>query len=149
MGGDIGGFVNRFTHSLDPKKRITIPAKWRELIGKPAGVYVIPDMEAKCLVVLPAKEMARRIEKFRQHTFSDTKARQFARTLASQSDYAEWDVQGRVRINDTLLDFAGLTNDVMLVGALHCFEIWNPDQFGTSGGLGQETLLDAARHAGF
>jgi MraZ protein len=144
-----GVFVSRFTHALDPKKRITIPSEWREQIGKPESVYVIPNMDSKCLNVFPAKEMARRIEKFRLHSISDSRARQFARNLASQSDLVQWDVQGRIRIKDGLLEFAGLVGEVVLVGAFDSFEIWNPEQLGKSGGLDQGTLLDAARYVGF
>ena len=38
-----GIFVGRFTHSLDPKKRLTIPAVWRAQVGTPKSLYVLPD----------------------------------------------------------------------------------------------------------
>jgi MraZ protein len=144
-----GVFVSRFTHSLDPKKRITIPSDWREQVGKPESVYVMPDIQSKCLTVFPANEMARRIEKLRRHSVSDTSARQFARNIASQSDLVSWDVQGRIRVKDTLLDFAGLTNEVVLVGAFHIFELWNPEQLDKVGGIDMGTLRDDARRLDF
>jgi MraZ protein len=40
-----------------------------------------------------------------------------------------WDAAGRLRVNDELLKHAGLTGQVMLVGALERFELWEPEQW--------------------
>ena len=39
----MGMFVGNYTHSLDPKRRLTIPSVWRAQIGVPETVYVLPD----------------------------------------------------------------------------------------------------------
>ena len=104
-------FVGTHTHSLDPKKRLTIPSNWRDQVGEEHSLYVLPDFqEGKCLYVLPASEMARKLERMRQHAISDPRASQFARVLASRSDLVSWDSQGRIRINDALLRKQGLAN---------------------------------------
>ena len=69
--------------------------------------------------------------------------------LGESSDLLSWDSQGRIRIKDRLLDFAGLSDRVVLVGALDRFELWNPDLREAAGVLDQERLEEAARYVGF
>ena len=103
-----GVFVSRFVHSLDPKKRLTIPSEWPVQVDEPMSLYVLPDVNQRNLCVFPAAEIVRRLDRVKSHSVSDVKARHFARTLASQSDLVAWDSQGRIRVKDELLEFAGL-----------------------------------------
>jgi len=144
-----GVFVNHYRHSLDPKKRLTIPSGWRAQVGDPKSLYVLPDVRQKCLCVFPAGEMVRRLEKMRRHSIADDTARRFARVLGSKSDLVSWDSQGRIRIKDELLQFAELTERVTLVGAIDMFELWNPERFEGLGGMEQEDLGEAAKYVGF
>lgn len=144
-----GVFVSSFTHSLDPKKRLTIPSEWRLQVGEPSGLYVLPDIHHKCLMVFPASEMMHRIKSMRQHGVADKKARFFARVLASQSDLVNWDSQGRIRVKDELLAFAELTEKVVMLGAFDRFELWNPELFKKAGAMDGDSLRDAAQYVGF
>ncbi|OGV66007.1 MAG: hypothetical protein A2498_07300 [Lentisphaerae bacterium RIFOXYC12_FULL_60_16] len=147
--GGHGVFVGRHPHSLDSKRRVTIPSDWRAQVGMPQGFYVLPGIDQKCLCAFPAAEMFRRMEKMRQHSFTDARARQFARVLASQSELLEWDSQGRIRIKDDLLNFAGLVDQVELIGTFDSFELWNPDHLQQSGALDRSNLQEAARYMEF
>lgn len=144
-----GLFVSNFSHSLDPKRRLTIPAEWRALVGEPASLYVLPDIHETCLCAYPAREMVHRLGKMRSHSIADRKARSFARALASQSDVVPWDGQGRIRIKDELLALAGIQDKVVLVGAFDCFELWNPEALQKAGGMDKATLKAAAEYVGF
>ena len=149
-GDPEGIFVNTYIHSLDPKKRLTIPSDWRELVGVPRRLFVLPGVNDKCLCVYPAREMTRRMERLRNLSIADRKGRQLARTLASRSDLVAWDSQGRIRIKDDLLNYADLTNQVVLSGAIDSFELWNMDQWNEDQAkVDQESLGEAARYVGF
>jgi MraZ protein len=143
-----GVFVGRYVHSLDNKKRLTIPSVWRAQIGDPKGLYVLPDIQHVCLLVFPAAEMVRRLQKMRNYSMADDTARRFARVLASQSDILSWDSQGRIRIKDELLAFAELVDEVVLAGAFDRFELWSPDKIGAEGTVQRAELLDAAKYVG-
>lgn len=144
-----GLFMGTYTHSLDPKKRLTIPSDWRECAGQ-SGLYVLPDLEGRLfLSVYPAREMIQRLQKIRSHSVADVKARQFARILGSQSQLAPWDSAGRIRINDALLEQGKLTDQVTLVGAFDHFELWNPELWKQVGSAGSADLGEAARYVGF
>ena len=145
-----GVFVNTFVHSLDSKKRLTIPRDWRELVGVPERLFVLPGVNDKCLCVYPAREMTRRMQRLQNLSIADRKGRQLARTLAARSDLSGWDAQGRIRIKDELLDYAGLINQVVLVGTFDGFELWNPDLWKVVSTLmDQDSLGEAAQYVGF
>ena len=145
-----GVFTGQFAHSLDPKKRLTIPSGWRDQVGEPRRLLVLPGIEAKCLYVYPSRDAMQRMQKFTDISIADGKARQFARVIGSRSELVEWDVQGRIRVKDDLLEYAELSNQVVLVGVFNAFELWNPDRFKQQIGLSdQASLGEAARYVGF
>jgi len=147
--GGIGMFVGDFLHSLDPKKRLTIPAVWRAQVGDPKSLFVLPDFHERCLNVLPAAEMARKLEKIRRHSMADRKVMEFTRTLGAASDLVSWDTQGRVRIKDKLLSFAGITEQVQMIGAMDKFQLWNPANLVDSGEVDQARLVEAGLYVDF
>lgn len=147
--GGIGMFVGEFQHSLDPKKRLTIPSVWRVQVGDPKSLFVLPDFHERCLNVLPAAEMARKLEKIRRHSLADRKVMEFTRTLGAAADLVSWDTQGRVRIKDKLLLFAGITEQVLMVGAMDKFQLWNPDFRKDSGEVDQGRLVEAGLYVDF
>ena len=94
--------------------------------------------------------MTRRLNRLGNLSIADGQGRQFARTLASRSDLVPWDTQGRIRIKDDLLSYAGLQNQVVLVGTFDGFELWSPDQWNEqAGSMDNQSLGDAARYVGF
>jgi MraZ protein len=143
-----GTFVGRFTHALDPKRRLTIPSVWRLQVGEPAVLYALPDLHEKCLCLFPAADWMRRIEKLRHHSLADRRARQLARTLGSQSEILTWDVQGRIRVNDALLAHAGLADEVVLVGAFEYIELWNQAHLTEASARDPAGLADVAQYVG-
>ncbi len=151
MGALQGVFVGHYLHLLDPKKRLTIPSGWREQVGAPEQLYVLPGVNEPCLCVFPAREMAKRLERIRSLSVADVTGRQFLRTLASRSDLATWDAQGRIRVKDELMDYAGITSEVVLVGAFELFELWSPERWKQQQESSAVTsnLGEAARYVGF
>lgn len=149
VGEAPGIFVGKYEHSLDPKKRLTIPSEWREYAGSSNSLYVLPGVDQKCLALFPAREMTQRLQALRSRSIADSQARQFARILGSQSQLVVWDSVGRIRVNDELLELAGLKEQVVLVGAIQGFELWNPDLWKAASQTGGANLGEVARYVGF
>ena len=145
----VGVFVGEFIHSLDSKKRLTIPSVWRVQVGTPKSLYVLPDFHSRCLNVFPAGEMARKLEKLRRQSMTDRKAMEFASVLGAASDLVPWDSQGRIRIKDKLLNFAGIKDEVVLIGALDKFQLWNPKDRPDIGEIDQKSLTEAGLYVDF
>lgn len=126
--------TGRFEHALDPKKRLTVPACWREQV-KPY-VFVAPSrVEGEnCLTLIPAAEMELQLEALRKKPLFDKQARAQLRVFEN-IEQCVLDSQGRIRINDDLLKFAGLADGVVLKGALRMAELWSASKGGESGGI--------------
>jgi division/cell wall cluster transcriptional repressor MraZ len=138
-----GLLVGRFDHALDPKKRFTIPAGWRELMGSPAYVYVFPDPKEKCLNLLPPAEMEGRLRKLRQRALFDKGTSLALRVFGEYSEQVSLDVQGRIRIKDKLLKFAMLDETVAMIGALDRVQLWSPALVPEEKDVDQVKLADA------
>jgi MraZ protein len=124
-----GGMVGEYAHQLDAKKRLTIPSDWRERVGVSRELFVLPGVNDKCLCVYPAREMTRRMHQFRELSTADREGRRLTRMLAARGDLVVWDGQGRIRVKDSLLEYAQIEEQAMLVGALDHFEMWKPEQW--------------------
>ncbi len=145
----VGMFVGDFLHALDPKRRLTIPAVWRAQAGDSKTLFVMPDFHERCLNVLPASEIPRKLDRIRRHSMADRRAMEFARTLGGVSVLLTWDTQGRVRITDKLLNFAGITDQVRMVGAMDKFQLWNPALLTDAEGVNQLRLAEAGQYVDF
>ncbi len=144
----VGAFVGTFHHNLDPKKRLTLPSEWRELVGEPQSLFVLPGVNDPCLCVYPARSFALRLEKLRNFSIADEKGRQFQRSLASRSLHTGWDAQGRFRLRDDLLGYAGIGSQVVLVGCLESFELWSPERWPEQQATDMEGFLEGAKYVG-
>ena len=145
-GGSIsspGLLVGRFDYALDPKKRFTIPAGWRDVMGAPAYIYVMPDPREKCLNLVPPGEMEGRLAKLREKALFDKHASEAMRIIGENSEQLTVDTQGRIRVRDKLLNFAGIDDKVVMVGAFNRVQVWCPALRPDVAEVDQKTLADA------
>ena len=138
-----GGFVGRYDHALDPKKRFTIPREWRSLMGDPEFVYVMPDPMERCVNIIPAVEMEARLAKLRERALFDPALAPVLQKIGASSEMPSLDVQGRIRISDKLLQFANLTTTVAMVGAVRTIKIWDPAALAPANEVDQAGLREA------
>ncbi len=120
--------LGRADHRLDPKRRFTIPSDWFERMGKPAQVYAMPSLSRmRCLDVFCPSEFDKRMETFRSTALSDSATSRFTSRIGELINCVSVDSQNRIRIKDSLLSYAGLGEDVVLIGAGFHFEVWSLD----------------------
>ena len=148
-GGGKGFLLGRYDHALDPKKRFTIPAGWRQILGDPEYVFVMPDNAKKCLNIIPQEEMEARLEKLREKALFDPRLSNALRIIGANSEQLALDVQGRIRISDKLLQFANLTTTVAMVGAVRKIELWKPEALPPEDKVDQAEFGEALMAAGF
>lgn len=120
-------FVGLFDHSLDPKKRLTIPSVWRQIIGEPQEVFIVPSLERPCLNGFRRRELDELVENLLEQAETRREARDIKSFLGSRSEHLLIDSQGRIRIKDETLAHVGISTQVRLTGGLDRFEIWQPD----------------------
>lgn len=122
--------LGRADHRLDPKKRFTIPSDWYERMGRPAQVYVMPSLSHaggadRCLDLFCPSEFDRRMEAFRSAALSDAAKARFTSRIGELVSCVAVDTMNRIRVKDSLLSFAGIGGEVVLVGAGYHIEVWS------------------------
>ena len=148
-GIERSGFAGRFDRPLDGKKRFTIPSEWRNLMGDPEFVYVMPDPTDRCVNIIPMVEWEARMEELRKKALFDPALKPVLQKIGANSEMPALDVQGRIRISDKLLQFANLTTTVAMVGAVRKIELWRPEALPPEDKVDQAEFGEALMAAGF
>ena len=119
-------FIGTYDHSLDPKGRVILPRKFRDELG--------PDMVftkgiERCLYVFPLAEFEAFANKLRSLPLTERPSRDFVRVFVAGASQETADSQGRVVIPQALRDYAGLTKDCVVIGAVNRLEIWDAQRW--------------------
>jgi MraZ protein len=123
-------FRGRFYHTIDPKGRVSIPAKFRDALENDYAerrLVVVPNEH--CLEVHPMKEWRQIEDKVKALPQLSPEVQKFNRLYISRAQDASVDGQGRIQIPPELRERAGLVKDVALVGEGLKFEIWNRERW--------------------
>ena len=83
----------------------------------------------KCLVLRPQSEFFRILNRLKKLNQFDSKSRNFQRKMLSGSTDLELDNNGRFLIPRSMLNYAGLDNQAMIIGMGDRLEIWNPQEY--------------------
>jgi MraZ protein len=120
-------FLGEFRHALDPKKRLTVPSLWRDQLENEKFLAVALAMGRPCLEVRTKRDFLRRVEQtISNRGSSHLPAAVVASVSGAQSALVEFDSAGRIRVPDGLLKLADLNDQVVMVGAMHKIELWQP-----------------------
>jgi len=114
--------LGEYTHTLDPKKRLALPAKFRKELGKKV---VLTHGLDKCLFVYSMKEWGNVAEKLAKLSMGAADTRGFNRFMLAGAIESEIDGVGRILIPDFLKTFAGLGERVVVAGVHTRAEIWD------------------------
>ncbi len=118
--------IGEYKHTLDPKKRLSLPSKWRKELGKK---LVITRGLDNCLFVYPKKEWEKITEKIGQLPLGQADTRSFNRFFLSGAVEVEIDSVGRILVPDFLKSFATLDTKVVLAGIHDRIEIWDENKW--------------------
>jgi MraZ protein len=115
-------FIGEYQHSIDPKKRLAVPSKFRnELKNK---VVVTRGLD-KCLFIYPMKVWEELAGKLGAIPVGESATRSFVRLMLAGATDVETDKQGRILIPDYLKEYAGLDKNVIIAGIYNRLEIWD------------------------
>lgn len=114
--------LGEFTHTLDPKKRLALPAKFRKELGE---TVVLTHGLDRCLFVYSMDEWRRVAEKLGNLSMGAADTRGFNRFMLAGAVETEVDSVGRILIPDFLKQFASLGSKVVIAGVHTRAEIWD------------------------
>lgn len=114
--------IGEYSHTLDTKKRLALPAKFRKEMGK--RVVVTHGLD-NCLFVYSVAQWGKIAEKLANLPLGQADTRGFNRFMLAGAVDTEVDSAGRVLIPDFLKDFAKLGERVVVTGVHTRLEIWD------------------------
>ncbi|MEK7460408.1 MAG: division/cell wall cluster transcriptional repressor MraZ [Patescibacteria group bacterium] len=119
--------IGEYIHTLDPKKRIALPAKFRKELGK--KVVLTRGLD-NCLFLYPMKTWQKVSSKVAELPMGQADTRGFGRFMLSGAVESEVDSIGRILVPDYLKDFAGLSTRVSVIGVHDRVELWDEKAWG-------------------
>ncbi|WP_369310424.1 division/cell wall cluster transcriptional repressor MraZ [Providencia rettgeri] len=113
--------------NLDSKGRLTVPTRYRGmLIEEAKGQMVCTiDLHQPCLLLYTLPEWEIIEEKLSRLSTMNEAERRVQRLLLGHASECQMDNAGRLLLANTLRQHAGLTKEVMLVGQINKFELWD------------------------
>jgi len=119
-----------YQRNLDDKNRVAIPKRLRDQFQDKslASLYVAPGTE-KSLALYSPHEFERLAERLSAGASNRPGYQNYLRLLYGRTEEVQLDSQGRVRLPDWLVEFAGLKKDVVLLGVQDHAEIWDQDHW--------------------
>jgi MraZ protein len=119
--------IGSYTHNVDVKGRIFIPAKWRVDLGDTIIVTrgLMGGGDSKCLFAMSAEAWKEYAARFSQLPVTDANAQDIRRITFANACDCEPDKQGRILIPSGLREFAALEDEATLIGVDNRVEIWS------------------------
>src|SRR4051812_10807001 len=103
--------IGEYTHSVDDKNRISLPAKFRKEVGRKV---VLTHGLDNCLFLYPMKEWEKISEKLANLSMGQSDTRGFNRFMLAGATEVDIDAVGRMLIPEYLREFAGLEEKVII-----------------------------------
>jgi MraZ protein len=120
-------FIGEYNHSIDEKKRLSLPAKFRKELGN--KVIVTRGFD-NCLVVYSQKKWETVMEELKKISSNRAEGRMFSRFILGGAVEVALDKLGRALIPDYLKEYAGLKKDTIVCGLSDKLEIWDVEKWG-------------------
>ncbi len=114
-------FLGRYEHIIDSKGRLTIPAKFRNDLA--SGTVVTRGID-RCLFLFPTSEFEALAARIRELPITQEQTREFRRQMFADASAEFPDKQGRIILPPYLREYAGIDNQVIIIGLDTYIEIW-------------------------
>jgi MraZ protein len=115
--------IGEYTHTIDDKNRVSLPAKFRSFMGK--KIVITPGLD-QCLFAFTTKEWEKIAGKLSENSsMLSADMRSFTRYMFGGASEVEVDNIGRILVPDFLRERASLKTKVVLIGVQNRLEIWN------------------------
>jgi MraZ protein len=139
-------FRGKFEHTIDDKGRISVPARFREVLQASNDDRVVITnfiiSATRCLDVYPHAAWIRLEEQLREKPQFNQQVMRFQNFYFANAHECVLDKQGRVLLAPTLREYAGLKRDVVFTSALDKFRIWDKEQWDRVFGEAEQSIME-------
>ena len=123
------GFLGEYEVTLDAKGRFLLPAGFKKQLEDGANQFVINRGIEACLSLYPMQSWEPIFSEVSKLNDFDPKVRQFRRYFLNGATNVELDAAGRLLLPKSLMEYAGLEKDAVLVSAVNKIEIWDKTKY--------------------
>ena len=117
--------------NLDEKNRLAIPKKFREKLLENSSSLVLTAHPEKCLILYNISEWIPIEKKLMSLSSFDPKISSLQRLLVGYAEELAQDKVGRILISQSLMQFAEIQEQVIIIGQGSHFEIWDKNKWDT------------------
>lgn len=117
-------FYGRYEHNIDAKGRMTVPSSYRE--QTPGDLVFITKGLDGNLMAYDKPTFNRIAKEVSNKSLTDPNVRSFKREILGYTAELTYDTAGRILIPSFLRKFAGIEDQVVIVGVGDSFEVWSP-----------------------
>lgn len=117
-------FFGEFTHALDSQRRVAVPKEWR---GKSEETRFILIPGHDSLMLIPYQDFRDFLTKVKKVSFANRQAQEALARIGAKVQECGCDKQGRITIQQRLLEPLGIADQVVMVGAFATIQLWHPD----------------------
>ncbi|MCA9519818.1 MAG: division/cell wall cluster transcriptional repressor MraZ [Myxococcales bacterium] len=123
-------FRGRYEHTIDTKGRVSLPAKFREILSThyDERLVVTTNFDHN-LIAYPFPEWQKLEQKISGLSQLNPNVIKYKRLFISGACECSIDGNGRILLPPTLRDYAGLARDVVFAGMVNTIEIWAKDRW--------------------
>ena len=121
-------FLGEYGHSLDEKKRVSLPKSFRATLGR--KVVMTRGLD-NCLFIFPQKSWEKVAGKLQALSFAQSDTRGFNRFMLSGAAEVDVDGAGRILIPEHQRQFAALKKNVVFAGVSDRVEVWDAGRWAT------------------
>jgi transcriptional regulator MraZ len=124
-------FRGQFSHTVDPKGRVSIPADFREVLADGFGdkLMLAPNPNGNSLDVYPERTWKDLESKVNNLPLLDPDRRKYQYFYLSGGKMVTLDPQGRIQIPQNYRERAALVKDVEIISMGPYFEIWDKERW--------------------
>ncbi len=138
-------FIGEYSHTIDPKKRLALPSKFRGELGN--KVIVTRGLD-NCLFIYPVKVWEELATKLGTLPVGEAGTRSFIRVMLAGATDVELDSQGRILLPEYLKNDGGLRKEVTIVGLFNRLEIWDSTRWKKYKGMAEKNTGKIAEDLG-
>lgn len=142
-------FKGIYPVNLDTKGRLAIPTKLRPVLHDSCdGRLMVTTDPDGCLMLFTLPEWGKVEKQFEILPTLNTHVRAIKRLIIGHAMDCDMDGQGRISLSETLRQYANLEKQVVLVGQLTKFEIWDAKTWNESrDAITQDASLDDLKNS--
>ncbi len=120
-------FLGEYQHTIDIKGRLSIPAKFRQLLSE--GAVITRGIGDHCLFIYSKTEWEKLAEKISSLPVGQANSRALQRLVLAGAMNVEIDKLGRVLVPEYLRSYAGIKRAVVLAGLFNRIELWDGEEW--------------------